>query len=450
MKPVIRQSGEAGEKEIGSDRKADERLRVLVISELYPSPAEPISGIFVERQVRHLQSLCDVTVISPVRVFPHLRIWRQAGRPRAFVRAVRGWVSALSVIPKETRRHGVPVFYPRYTSPPRQFIHGIWGYFCYIFLKKKVKRLHARKQFDLVHAHYAIPCGVVAILSRRFMRVPVLVSVHGADVNFTVKQNRVSAWIVRWVLNRADLVVVHSSWSARQVASLGVRESKIRTLPLGGDPPEALIERNRSAECLRLLTVGYLYEAKGHRYVLEAMKELRDQGYPLRYTIVGEGPERKRLEGLTKLLMLEDAVTFVGQKAHEEVWAFYRSCDIFVLPSVVEGFGLVFIEALGAGMPIIGCEGTGAPDDLHYLGDCIELVRPRDVKSLVRGLKRLLDDPHRRMRMAELGQNIVRTRYSWALCAEATMGAYLEVAAGTTRELSAGTRRAEEVREVSP
>ncbi len=450
MKPVIGQRGEAGEKGIGSDRKAEEPLRVLVISELYPNPADPIFGIFVERQVRHLRALCDVTVVSPVRVFPHLRIWRQAGRPRAFVRAIREWVGALSVIPKETRRDGVPVIYPRYTAPPKQLIHGAWGYFCYVFLKRQLKRLHASKQFDLVHAHYAIPCGVAAILSRRFMKVPMIVSVHGADVNFTAKQNRVSAWIVRWVLNRVDLVVVHSSWTARQVAALGVRESKIRVLPLGSDPAEALSERRGGAECRRLLSVGYLYESKGHRYVLEAMKELKDQGYPLQYTIVGEGPERKRLEGLTKTLMLEDAVTFVGQKAHEDVWSFYRSCDIFVLPSVVEGFGLVFVEALWAGMPTIGCEGTGAPDDLHCLGDCIELVRPRDVKSLVQGLKRLLDDPHRRMKMAELGQHIVRTRFSWALCAEATMSAYLEVVAGTTHEVNSGAHGTEEIREASP
>src|SRR5262249_14402546 len=151
-----------------------------------------------------------------------------------------------------------------------------------------------------------------------------------------------------------------------------------------------------------LLSVGNLYEMKGHRYVLYAIRRLRDQGYDLHYVVVGDGPERRRLERLSRSLDLETVVTFVRAKAHQDGWAVYEACEIFVLASVVEGFGVVFIEALAMGRPLVGCRGTGAPEDLSALGNCVELVKPRDVDSLVGALKGLLDNPERREEMGRI------------------------------------------------
>src|SRR5437867_11677061 len=108
-----------------------ERMRVLVLSELFPNPARPALGVFVERQVHHLKPYCDQVVVAPTRIFPHLRLWRDVARPRRLLAAWRAWLGELRSIPEHDELQGIHVFYPRYTSPPRQIFQGLWGFFAY-------------------------------------------------------------------------------------------------------------------------------------------------------------------------------------------------------------------------------------------------------------------------------------------------------------------------------
>ena len=142
--------------------------------------------------------------------------------------------------------------------------------------------------------------------------------------------------------------------------------------------------------------------------MLQSLRRLLDQGYDLQYVIVGDGPERDNLERMTVELGLAGRVLFTGQLPHEDVWSYFGACDIFVLPSWTEGFGIVYVEALSLGKPVVGCEGAGGPDDLRRFGECIELARPRDAGSLSAAIQRLLDDPERRRRLGENGRAVIR------------------------------------------
>jgi len=384
----------------------------------------------VENQARHLLPYCDVTVIAPVRVFPHLRLWKRLIRPRSFLKEWKQWQAELRHIPfYRESDSGIPVFYPRYTSPPRQIFHGLWGFFAYPFLLNLLKDLHHSHHFDLVHAHYASPCGVIALLARRWMKLPVIVSIHGADVTYTAKQNPVSATIIRWVFRNADAILANSTWTMRQIVRYGGTPEKAQIVRLGGNPSDAMTNlqaRRIRNEAINLLSVGYLEERKGHSYVLHALRRLRDEGH-LRYVIVGDGSQREPLERLARSLGIDDIVSFEGYKPHQEVWRYFASCDIFVLPSWNEAFGIVYIEALSQGKPVIGCEGEGGPEDLKALGDCIELVKPRDVESLVVALRRLINDPERRRQMGEIGQRIVQEYFSWERNAADTFAIYCQI-----------------------
>ena len=97
------------------------------------------------------------------------------------------------------------------------------------------------------------------------------------------------------------------------------------------------------------------------------------------------------------------------------------------MPSWDEAFGIAYLEALSGGKPVVGCEGEGGPEDLSALGDCIELVRPRDLESLVRALKRLIDDPERRRTMGERGRQIVVKHFTWEHNANSTFLIYRRV-----------------------
>jgi len=344
----------------------------------------------------------------------------------------RNWKAELSQIPSRTEIGGVDVFYPKYTSPPKQGGYSLWGYSAYLFLRRQIKRLHAQRGFELVHAHYPSPCGVIAMLAKGWMRVPVVLSVHGADVRYAAEQHRLGAKVTRHVLRSVDSIIVHSSWTKRQVVEYGGDPTRIYMVPLGGDAPlevgSGTPNNDGQEKRIRtLLSVGYLERRKGHWYVILALRRLLDMGYSLEYVIVGDGPEQKRLARLVQDLNLMHAVRFEGIKRHEEVWPYYTECDIFVLPSWDEAFGVVYVEALGLGRVAIGCIGQGGPEDLKRLGDCIELVKPRDVDSLVHALKLLLDNPDRRTRMGEIGQTLVRSKYTWKRNALGTAAIYRDL-----------------------
>ena len=411
-----------------------ERLRVLTISDLFPSPPRPVFGVFVERLVHHLRNDCEQTVVVPYRVFPPAAIFRSLLRPGEAVRMFRVWTDEISHTPQLTNWEGIEVVYPRYSSPPRPVFHGTWGFFAYAALRARLKDLHRRNGFELIHAHVASPSGVVALLTARWMRVPVVVSVHGADVTYTARQRLFGSGVVRWVFEHADAIIANSSWTARRIMHFGGQPAKTRIIYPGaeldaGGKRTVHDERASTRATVSLLSIGNLFPNKGHATVLAAMHKLVGMGYRLEYSIVGEGPERTRLEAMAAKPPLSGRVHFVGSVPHRQVTDFYTACDIFVLASRVEGFGIVFIEALAAGKPVVGCRGTGGPEDLKALGDCIELVEPDNVDELVDVLKRLADDPVRRRQMGVIGRTIVAERFTWDRAARRTMELYGRLAA---------------------
>jgi len=258
--------------------------------------------------------------------------------------------------------------------------------------------------------------------------VPVVVSVHGSDVTYTALQNALGAAIIRWVFRRVAAIVANSTWTAQRIIKCGGPPDRVQIVRLGAD-----VSRNHTQvptappAALSLLTVGYLETRKGHAYVLHAVKQLRDNGYALRYVIVGDGSRQGELERLAHDLTISDIVSFEGYKPHSAVWPYFAACDIFVLPSWDEAFGVAYLEALSDGKPVVGCEGEGGPEDLKALGDCIELVRPRDVESLVAALRRLMDDANRRRSMGETGRQIVAKYFTWEHNAESTSLIYKQV-----------------------
>lgn len=410
-----------------------ENPSVLVLSELYPNPVRPAFGIFVERQVYHLQQHCRSLVVCPVRVTPYLRIWKLLPQPRRFVAAWRQWAADLAAIPTQDLVNGVPVYYPRYTSTPKQIVHGAWGFFAYPALVRQLKQLHRENNFDIVHAHYASPCGVIALLAQKWMKVPVVVSVHGMDVTWTALRDPISSLAVRWSLQRADAIIANSKWTRSRVARYVSDPDKIRIVHYGASPPQrvAYAAPPSGKKPSTLLSVGYLEERKGHAIVLRAVAELSRQGYELHYIIVGDGPQRVRLGALARELGIADKVSFEGYRSHAEVWAYFERCDIFALPSWDEAFGIVYIEALSMGKPAIGCVGEGGSADLQALGDCMELVQPRDVGDLARALKRLIESPQRRNALADTGKHIVREHFTWDRNASDTSALYRTVLTAT-------------------
>ena len=166
-----------------------------------------------------------------------------------------------------------------------------------------------------------------------------------------------------------------------------------------------------------LLTVGRLQRRKGHDLAIEAMTRVRSEVPGVKYLIVGDGDERPRLEALVDTLGLRDTVTFVGTVKAGDLPACYGAADVFVHPNRVdngdvEGFGIVFLEAAAAGLPVIGGNSGGVPEAID-VGRSGVLVSGTDVGELADAIVTLARDGERRRRMGEAGCRFVATKFSW-------------------------------------
>jgi len=149
--------------------------------------------------------------------------------------------------------------------------------------------------------------------------------------------------------------------------------------------------------------------------------------YPdLKYQIIGDGPEKNRLKKLAADLGINRQVEFLGRLGHKEVLKYMAKADIFSLPSWNEGFGVVYIEAMVQGKPVIGCKGEGIEDFVED-GKTGMLVEPKDVDSLVQTIDYLLSNPDETWAIGKRARKFVLENYTWDKNAEKTIKVYKEV-----------------------
>ncbi len=206
---------------------------------------------------------------------------------------------------------------------------------------------------------------------------------------------------------RADRVVVTSRHSAGVVRrEYGVQASKISVVP-------ELIDLEawdmRFAQTLRrqsdgpvVLSAAHLYPRKRVQDLLLAVDRLRRKIPGLQVRVVGEGPEKGRLLRLRSELSLTDTVLFLGEVSWNRLAEEYLSADCFCLPSVQEGFGIVFLEAMAARLPVVACRAAAVPEVVPH-GAAGLLVEPRNPEQLASALEELLADPGRRKEFGEAG-----------------------------------------------
>jgi glycosyltransferase involved in cell wall biosynthesis len=267
------------------------------------------------------------------------------------------------------------------------------------------------------------PIGWVAgMLARR----PYWVVVHGIEA-----WRVLPAW-KRQGLVRADRIVATSAFNREQVIRRQ-RTNPERLVRLPCVLDEGLLKVAPVDERIRLwaphgrrviLTVGRLAASeqyKGHDVVLRALPQVVERVPNLTYLIVGDGDDRPRLETMAERLKLREHVIFTGRVTDGELAACYRASEVFVLPARTvlnkhkpkgEGFGIVFLEAMAFGKPVIG-PNYGAPVELIQQREHGLLVEPENPTAVAEALMRLLSSPGDARRMGEAARQWVRQEYSY-------------------------------------
>ncbi len=267
---------------------------------------------------------------------------------------------------------------------------------------------------DIAHLHFPYPWGEMAHYF--FGRAPRTVLTYHSDI---VRQKITRALyrpLMERVLARVDRIIATSPNYIASSPVLSRWKEKCIVIPLGIEPTpfeRAADERAASsapARVFHLLFVGKLRYYKGVNYLLAALRELPDA----QLTIVGTGPQERAWRDEARTLGVAERVCFAGEARDEELPAYYATCDVFVLPASErsEAFGIVQLEAMAAGKPVVCTEvGTGT-SFVNQDGETGFVVPARDARALVCALARLRDDANLRARLGAAGHARVRAQFT--------------------------------------
>jgi glycosyltransferase involved in cell wall biosynthesis len=220
------------------------------------------------------------------------------------------------------------------------------------------------------------------------------------------------AWLERGNARGADRVIVPSGYSARIARSCyGVMGPALRIVPEAVDlrlwtkPRSTAGSARTRAPTIQptILSVARQYPRKDTATLIRALPRVLEVHPRARLVVIGGGPELPRLRALVTLLGLDDVVSLRGAvERDEDVRAAFLDAQVFCLPSRQEGFGIVFVEAMAAGLPIVAARSAAVPEVVSH-GETGILVAPGNVRALGDALTNLLGDPEERVRLGDAG-----------------------------------------------
>jgi glycosyltransferase involved in cell wall biosynthesis len=350
-------------------------MHVLVLTPFYPTAFDDAAGCFTAEPLTELQKLGVRSHVIAVQPF-----YRAANKPSPFT---------------------PPATWARYPCLPGGVGLASAGALLHASLISKVRSIHRSEPIDLIHAHAALPCGHAASLLSRDLGVPCVVTVHGLDAYFTRQVHGMAgSWcerVARLVYRSAARVIAISSRVCEQVAAAASAPLKMQVIYNGVDC-EKFRPASFEPEQRVVLSVGNLIPIKGHDLALRAFAAVQRQFPDLVYEIIGDGPERARLQCLARDLNIAERVRFLGRQSRDQVAEAMRRCSVFALPSRYEGLGCVYLEAMATEKPVIGCRGQGIEEIIDHDHNGW-LVTPNDLDGLTNALTRILADTPLRQRL---------------------------------------------------
>lgn len=232
---------------------------------------------------------------------------------------------------------------------------------------RNLKLIYARilrdgYKIDIIHAHSYLPAGVAAVHLGNELGIPVVVTEHASDVlNRCLNDKRIE--LLKYVVSGCNrFICVGNRLKQSVVEMTDCKQKNIQIIPNVVDPIFKYKEEEKIRDDYTFISVGNLVPSKRFDLTIDAFSELYKKFTNIRLNIVGDGPLRKSLEDHVKHLGLTDRIIFYGRINREAVAKLLQESDCFVLPSDYETFGVVYIEALAVGLPVIGTKNGGAED----------------------------------------------------------------------------------------
>lgn len=365
-------------------------MRVLIETKIFPNDRDPLAAPFNRQQFEALSRLCDVELFANVPWFPgDDLIARAQGKRRV-------------PIAECTRMGGMDVQFRRVLYVPRlgRPLSGL-TYAGSLWPKIREKR----GSIDAVLAAFAYPDGFAGAVLARALGVPLVVKVHGTDINLLPNMRGLRRQI-QWTMRQAYAVFGPSRPLVDRAIELGANPDHARVVLNGidrsifcvRDRAEAKRSLALSPSVHHLLFVGRPERAKGFDELMAAMASLKDATPAVELIVIGNAPEANKYRDCAKESGL--AIQFLGIQPHQTIANYLAASDALVLPSWAEGTPNVVLEALASGRRVVASAVGGIPDVMNR-PEFGFLVEPRNSESLTSAIRSVVAEPYDPVRISE-------------------------------------------------
>lgn len=279
-------------------------------------------------------------------------------------------------------------------------------------------RLCRKNRYDVINTHFAVPSGPLGFVLGKIFRIPNVLSLHGGDIYDPSKKmsphnSFFFSRVVKFILNRADRIVAQSSNTRDNTVKYYSPVKNVDIIPLAFHPPQAVKKSrkdlNLEKDSFYFMTVGRLIKRKSIETALNALAGTRNK--KIRLLIAGDGPEKDNLKQITDKLHLNERVSFLGYLTDDEKYSYLDNSDAFILTSLHEGFGIVFMEAMHSGLPII-CTNNGGQVDFLKQDKNALLIDVGDIKACTKSMEKLFSSSELRSAMAKNNRKKIKEFYA--------------------------------------
>lgn len=352
-------------------------------------------GIFVKDQIEYLKKYFNkITVIAQV--------------PRTF------GIFDSDKVCKDYNYSNVDVYFPRFWHLPTDFFRKHQDMLRF----KAVNKILIKNNidFDIIHAHFTFPSGEIGSKLKELYDKPLVITAHGEYTYSKPFENKYWKDKITKIFNNSDYIIGVSEFMASKIKKLGISKN-VKVINNGyNDKIYKPINQNLCRQKLKIsehkkiiLSVGTVRKIKGHEFLIRAIKNVSQKRDDIICFIVGDDSSKyaTSMKALVSELKLEDKVIFVGKKTQKEISLWMNACDLFVLPSIKESFGIVQIEALACGKPIVATQ-NGGSEEIIKKSDYGYIVPVKNQEQLADKINLALDKKWNKNKIFEYSN-----KYRW-------------------------------------
>jgi glycosyltransferase involved in cell wall biosynthesis len=309
------------------------------------------------------------------------------------------------------------------------------------FIEKRMAGVSQLTEFDVLHMHDWLTAPA-AISFKHFIEKPLVFTAHSTEhgrSGLHIPDSFTIDGLEWWSTYEADKIVVTSGSMKSEVGGhFHVSDSKVKIIPngidtnkYGGSVDKGTVRARYGVQPHEklILCIGRLVPQKGIEYLINAVPIVARRHPEAKFVIAGDGWYRDHLEWLANNTGQRWRITFTGFISDQDLFALTKSADVLVVPSVYEPFGIVALEGMAAGVPVVASQVGGLPDFIQHDRTGV-LTYPRNPESIAWGIDHILSNPGHAEWLVKNAGEVVQKAYSWDAIAKSTGDLYEEVGEG--------------------